>query len=159
MLRLDSAKLLRTANLTTSAGGGQALLTTSEHFSWRRVRAVYGAGLENQWAQALTGSNPVASAKMKNLIEFVKRFSKEKGFDKETLEQKVMLLSEEVGELAKAARLYTSVKTGKHSKKHDLGEEAADVLYVLIDICNKLNIDLDHAFEDKMTKIKKRMKS
>jgi ubiquinone/menaquinone biosynthesis C-methylase UbiE len=29
---------------------------------WRVVRAVHGAGLENQWAQALTGSNPVPSA-------------------------------------------------------------------------------------------------
>ncbi len=28
----------------------------------RVVRAVHGAGLENQWAKALTGSNPVPSA-------------------------------------------------------------------------------------------------
>ncbi len=30
--------------------------------SGRVGREVYGAGLENQWAQALTGSNPVLSA-------------------------------------------------------------------------------------------------
>ena len=87
---------------------------------------------------------------MKDLHKFVKKFSKEKGFDKETLEQKVMLLTEEVGELAKAVRVYTTVKVGKHSKKREFSEEAADVLYVLVDICNKLNVDLEQEFSKKM---------
>jgi hypothetical protein len=35
--------------------------------SGRVGRAVHGAGLENQWAQALTGSNPVLSAIKKSI--------------------------------------------------------------------------------------------
>lgn len=94
---------------------------------------------------------------MQKLIKYVKKFSAEKGFDKETLEQKVMLLAEEVGEIAKAARKYTNVPIGKHSKKRELGEEAADVLYVLVDICNTLGINLEDEFAKKMKKIRKRM--
>lgn len=95
---------------------------------------------------------------MKKIHEFVKKFSHDKGFDKESIEQKFMLLTEEVGELSKAAREYVGIKTGKHSKKHEFGEEAADVLYVLIDICNTLDVNLDLEFEAKMNKIKERMK-
>ena len=41
--------------------------------SWWVDRVVYGAGLENQWAQALTGSNPVPTARFFqffNLLHF-----------------------------------------------------------------------------------------
>lgn len=95
---------------------------------------------------------------MKKIHELVKNFSKEKGFDTQSLEENFMLLTEEVGELAKAVRKHTSVKIGKHSENKEIGEEAADMLYVLIEICNKFNIDLEKAFYYKMEKIKKRMK-
>lgn len=96
---------------------------------------------------------------MKKIHQFVRKFSKEKGFDSQSLEENFMLLTEEVGELAKAVRRHTNVKIGKHSKNREIGEEAADLLYVLVEICNKFNIDLEKSFYSKMDKVRKRMNS
>lgn len=73
----------------------------------------------------------------------------ERGYDKETIAEVFMLLLEEAGEFAKATRRHTGMKTGAHSKKHELAEEAADVFWLLIDLCNRLEIDLETAFRDK----------
>lgn len=79
-----------------------------------------------------------------------------RGFDKETVPEVFTLLVEEVGELAKAIRKHNGQKTGEHSKIHDVAEEAADVFWLLIDVCNRLGIDLAEAFEAKELKNSKR---
>src|SRR5581483_4614372 len=81
---------------------------------------------------------------------------KDKGFDGETPHQVLGLLVEEVGELAKSLRKKTGIKTGKHSKDHKPADEAADVFFMLLDVCNRLGIDLGSAFENKIKKIQKR---
>ncbi len=86
----------------------------------------------------------------------VKTFSTKYGFNSESVEQKFLLLIEEVGEFAKAARKHIGMKTGSHSKDFHLEEEAADVFYVLTDVANKLNIDLEKALEKKLKEFKKR---
>ncbi len=48
------------------------------------------------------------------------------------------------------------MKTGEHSHDFNLEEEAADVLYVLADIANKFEIDLDSALNKKLEKFKDR---
>lgn len=61
-------------------------------------------------------------------------------------------LTEEVGELARImARRYgdQSFKTGE---KSDLGDEMADVLWVLICLANQTGIDLTEAFERNLAK-------
>ena len=66
------------------------------------------------------------------------------------------LLTEEVGELARIiARKYGDQST-KKGEKHDLGEEMADVLFVLLCLANQCDIDLDKAFAKKMEKRTKR---
>lgn len=90
---------------------------------------------------------------MKKLQNQVRLMSEKSGFDKESLPQKFMLLAEEVGELAKSVRKTVGTKTHKHSKEHNPNGEASDVLYVLLDICNKLNIDLEKEFKKKLKKI------
>jgi NTP pyrophosphatase (non-canonical NTP hydrolase) len=72
-----------------------------------------------------------------------------RGYDKETVPEVFTLLVEEVGELAKAIRRANGQKIGAHSKQHEVAEEAADVFWLLIDICNRLGIDLEQAFRDK----------
>lgn len=72
-----------------------------------------------------------------------------RGFDDETVPQIFMLLQEECGELAKAARKLTGIHTDKLSKIHAIHEEAADVLIILLDICNHFKINLEKAFRDK----------
>ncbi len=63
---------------------------------------------------------------------------------------------EEAGEFAKATRRATGVKTNVLSKKHDVEEEAADVLWMLLDLCNRLDIDLEKAFRAKEAKNQQR---
>lgn len=93
---------------------------------------------------------------MENIQKQIKELSSSKGYDKETVEQKFLLLIEEAGELAKAARKEVGMQVGKHSKESFLAEEAADVLYVLIDLANKLEIDLNKALIEKVEIIKNR---
>lgn len=79
----------------------------------------------------------------------IKRLGKERGFDSETIAQKFTLLMEECGELAKAARKVAQISTHQKYNPFDIEEEAADVFWVLIDICNSLGVDLEEAFEKK----------
>jgi NTP pyrophosphatase (non-canonical NTP hydrolase) len=62
------------------------------------------------------------------------------------------LLVEEVGELAKAIRKWNGQKTDSSSTHHDVEEEAADVFWLVLDLCNRLDIDLAKAFAEKEAK-------
>lgn len=86
----------------------------------------------------------------------IKHLTIERGFDKETVPEVFMLFLEEAGEFAKAARKASGIVTDKNSKIHDVEEEAADVFWLLIDLCNRLNIDLAKAFEVKELKNQQR---
>ena len=66
------------------------------------------------------------------------------------------LLVEEVGELDKAIRKSNGQKVDNNSQVHYIEEEAADVFWLLIDICNRLDIDLEKAFRAKEAKNQKR---
>jgi len=79
-----------------------------------------------------------------------------RGFDKETVPEVFTLLVEEMGELAKAIRKQNGQKTDANSRLHDVEEEAADVFWLLLDICNRLDIDLAEAFEAKELKNRNR---
>jgi NTP pyrophosphatase (non-canonical NTP hydrolase) len=84
--------------------------------------------------------------------EFVRELVLDRGFDKETVPEVFTLLVEEVGELAKAIRKQNGQKVDKKSTEHDVSEEAADVFWLLIDLCNRLGIDLAEAFKQKEQK-------
>ncbi len=88
--------------------------------------------------------------------ELVKQLVIERGFDKETVPEVFTLLVEEIGELAKAIRKANGQKVDKKSKHHDVEEEAADVFCLVIDLCNRLGIDLERAFKEKEDKNKQR---
>ena len=89
--------------------------------------------------------------------QYLRELVKERGFEDETLPELFMLLSEEVGELAKAARKYTKIKSDENSHRPEVDLEAADVFMYLLDICNYLDIDLEKAFRDKEEINKKRI--
>jgi NTP pyrophosphatase (non-canonical NTP hydrolase) len=92
---------------------------------------------------------PISLPEYQKLIE---QLVMERGFDKETVSEVFTLLVEEVGELAKAIRKANGQKVDKNSQVHMIEEEAADVLWLLLDLCNRLNIDLAQAFNDKEVK-------
>lgn len=70
------------------------------------------------------------------------------------------MLTEEVGEVARViARTYGEQSFKKSDKGKDLGEEMADVLFVLICIANQTGIDLEKAFLKNIEKKDKRDKT
>lgn len=78
--------------------------------------------------------------------QYVQQVMQERGFDDETISQKFMLLLEESGEFAQAAREKANLAQASDVQADDLEDAAADVFTVLLDICNQLNIDLEKAF-------------
>lgn len=69
-------------------------------------------------------------------------------------------LTEEVGEVARIiSRVYGEQSPKKNEKINDLGEELADVLFVLICLANQTGVDLEKAFEEKLNKKTKRDKN
>ncbi|TVQ81235.1 MAG: pyrophosphatase [Flavobacteriales bacterium] len=62
-------------------------------------------------------------------------------------------LTEEVGEVARIiARRYGEQSEKASDKQKDLGEELADVLFVVLCLANQTNTDLQLAFDKKMKK-------
>jgi NTP pyrophosphatase (non-canonical NTP hydrolase) len=88
--------------------------------------------------------------------QLVRQLATSRGFDGETVSQKFVLLLEESGEFAKAARKLSGISSDESSQRFTLEEEAADIFYVLLDLCNTLDIDLAKAFEAKEAKNQKR---
>ena len=63
------------------------------------------------------------------------------------------LLMEEVGELARiVARRYGEQSQKPNEENQDLGDEIADVLFVLICLANQTGVDLTAAFEKNIEK-------
>ena len=63
------------------------------------------------------------------------------------------ILTEEVGEVARImARRYGEQSEKESDKSRDLGEELADVLWVLICLANQTGVDLTDAFSKNLEK-------
>lgn len=63
------------------------------------------------------------------------------------------ILTEEVGEVARLiVRIYGEQSFKESDKQKDLGDEMADVLWVLICLANQTGIDLTAAFEKNLQK-------
>ena len=63
------------------------------------------------------------------------------------------ILTEEVGEVARImARRYGEQSEKESDKDKDLGDEMADVLWVLICLANQTGVDLTKAFEKNLEK-------
>ncbi|MFC7356768.1 nucleotide pyrophosphohydrolase [Jejudonia soesokkakensis] len=60
-------------------------------------------------------------------------------------------LTEEVGEVARIiARRYGEQSEKESDKNKDLGEELADVIFVVLCLANQTGVDLQEAFDEKM---------
>lgn len=86
--------------------------------------------------------------------QYVSEYSEIKGFDTSTIEQRTLYLMTEVGELAK--EVLTVSFHPNTEKKDNLGYEMYDVVWNIFDLANKLGIDLDKAFTQKMEMNEKR---
>jgi NTP pyrophosphatase (non-canonical NTP hydrolase) len=90
-------------------------------------------------------------ATLRELQQYVMDICTERGWHQDTHLEKVLLLTEEIGELVKAIRQHVGLYDEKKRKKtrFALEEELADVLSYLIDLANYFNIDLEAAFRKK----------
>ena len=83
---------------------------------------------------------------------YIKEVMQIRGFNKEKSSDKILLLVEEVGELAKAIRKNENnlgIDKTKEYNYSSIESEIADVFIVLLSICDILNIDLVKAFLNK----------
>ena len=60
------------------------------------------------------------------------------------------ILTEEVGELARVMSRVYGEQSFKESEKSNIGEELADILFVLLCIANQTNTDLNLEFQRKI---------
>lgn len=88
--------------------------------------------------------------------EYVEQLEKERGFSKDGVLQKCLLLGEEVGELFKAIRKQENLKLDSNSRMYEVKEELADIIIYLCSIANRYHINLEEAFRDKEETNKKR---
>ena len=68
------------------------------------------------------------------------------------------VLTEEVGEMARIMARQYGDQSFKEGEKHDLGDEMADVLWVLMCIANQTGVDLTEALRKNIDKKKSRDK-
>ncbi len=82
--------------------------------------------------------------------DYIKKVIALRGFGNNPIEEEFLLLTEEVGELAKAIRKkkYT-IDKAKIKNYDNIESEIADVFIVLASICNQLDINLYEAILEK----------
>ena len=83
---------------------------------------------------------------------YIKKIMEIRGFNKEKSSDKILLLVEEVGELAKAIRKNEKklgIDKTKEYNYSSIESEIADVFIVLLSICDILNMDLLKVFLEK----------
>lgn len=95
--------------------------------------------------------------KLQDFQKYIAKMIKVRGFSNETIPEIFMMLLEECGELAKAARKYTNIHIDATSERFEVEDEVADVFMYLLDICNHFDIDLETGFRRKEEKNMKRV--
>ncbi len=109
---------------------------------------------------SLLTPNQRNSMDLKNLQIIVDNWIKDHGvryFDELT---NMAQLTEEVGEVARIiSRKYGEQSLKENEELSDLGDELADVLFVLICIANQTGIDLESSFKEKLEQKTTRDKS
>ena len=95
---------------------------------------------------------------IKNLQKYIASKITERGFEDESLRERLVLLMEEIGELAKACRKISGMNINKDTKTQDnVGGEVADVINFVFAVAIKLGIDMEKEFRAKEIIVDKRI--
>jgi NTP pyrophosphatase (non-canonical NTP hydrolase) len=87
---------------------------------------------------------------IKELQRYIDAKIKERSFEKESLNARLLLLSEEFGEVIKSVRHLTGAKVKKDKKvKDNIGHELADVINLIFAVGIKLDLDIEKDFLEK----------
>lgn len=92
------------------------------------------------------------SASLGQIQNYIKQVVALRGFANQPIQETMLLLLEETGELAKAIRkaeTKMSVDIDRLQNYDTVESEVADVFFVLVAVCNQLNIDLLQALQQK----------
>jgi NTP pyrophosphatase (non-canonical NTP hydrolase) len=98
----------------------------------------------------------ITEPKLSDLQKYVSELEEERGFAKQTIIDKCLLLGEEVGELYKAVRKSEGLLVDSNSNFTEIGDELTDIFIYICAIANRKGIDLESAFRKKEGKNKKR---
>ncbi len=94
---------------------------------------------------------------LSEIQEYNKEMIKIRGFDNETPQDVMLLLTEEIGELAKEVRKTTHIKMdSKNLRINNFKEELADVFSYVLSMAVTMDIDLIDALKEKELKNCKR---
>lgn len=111
---------------------------------WKGMRLKMEIDLQKELASLNEKSS------LREIQEYAKKMIIARGFEEETPQDILMLLTEELGELAKEVRKTTKVKLDKNEDRTlHLGNEIADVFNYLLALCIAKDIDLLQAFKNK----------
>ena len=89
---------------------------------------------------------------LQEVQQYIKDVIEIRGFSNQEIEKTMLLLLEEVGELAKSIRKNATnmgIDNNKANHYDTVESEVADVFIVLCSVCNKLDIDLYKALKEK----------
>ena len=95
------------------------------------------------------------TASLSQIQDYINKVVEIRGFSNQPIQETVLLLLEEMGELAKAIRKTAtkmSVDVDKLQTYDSVESEAADVFFVLLAVCNQLNVNLFEALKEKEQK-------
>ena len=100
----------------------------------------------------------INSGIIRELQEHIAEKIKDRGFEDETLHERLILLMEEMGELAKACRKISRMNSNQNKKNNfQVGEEVADIINLIFAVGIKLDLDIEKEFIKKNKKVDKRI--
>ena len=94
---------------------------------------------------------------IKCLQEYIEQKLKERKFDDETLHERLLLLTEEVGELINSCRKLTGMNVDQAREiTNETGEEITDVINMIFSVGIKLGLNIEEEFYKKEKRIDER---
>ena len=103
-------------------------------------------------SQQVLWNNLQETNSLREVQSYIKAVNTVRGFEGQPVQDIMLLLTEEIGELAKALRKTQTNMGTDIDKQYNYGtveSEISDCFYVLNGICNKLNIDLFTCLKEK----------
>ncbi len=89
---------------------------------------------------------------LREVQQYIKAVNTVRGFENQPIEERMLLLTEEIGELAKSIRKNAtnmSTDVNKQYSYDSIESEVSDCLYVLASVCNRLDIDMFKCLKEK----------
>jgi dCTP diphosphatase len=93
---------------------------------------------------------------LKQISDEIAEFCEKRGWENDDPNQLISSMIIELGELTEHYQWINSFSKIDKNKKEEISYELVDVLFYLLQIGNKTGIDIEKAFNDKITKLEKK---